>query len=209
MVNLPKIDQVLGTLQHALPAIEAIDSLRKILRKELPHILKANLWEQIKNGGVLILKPPGAEVPPVYATIDGYKMLDPNEPAMAPLLRNNIHDLLNISHRLHGDYKASIAAMTPENRTVTARTFGRCVNSGNRIFSEAENIRRFLSPVTISTLRNWGLHEHCPIRIHSMLDDFGVSFGRKPFETRRFPIPPEFHNQLGALPDITVAEAAA
>lgn len=219
--NLPKAPTALRTLEHALPTVEAVDALRKALRHGLPVALRKDLWPYIKDGVLRTVKKKTEtyetedgkkekrviETNVDYATIDGYRMLDPNEPELTTGLKNIIQGLRSIEPG--HDPKSTIAAMPEEERTRVARMLGRSLNRAKEIFKEVDDIRPFVSVITIATLRNWGKHKDCPIHCHAMVDDSNVYFGRTEHEHRRFELPPEFFSKLGGIPSIADIDLAA
>lgn len=200
LANLPKAPAALKIFEKALPVVQAVDDLRTDLRKQLPLVLKVNLWKHISDGKLLLNNK-------VFATIAGYKMLDPNEPRLASGLKTAIDTLRNIQPG--ADHKATIAAMPEADREKTARAIGRSLNRAAEIFREVHDIREFVSTTTIATLRNWGRQEGCPIRIYAMLDNYSLYFGRKEHEQHRFEIAAEFFFELGSVPKMGQSDLAA
>lgn len=206
LTNMHKAPEAIRVYENALPIVKAVDELRKTLRRELPLVLNAGLWEHIRGGKLKIRKQGFAELQD-YATIDGYNMLDPNESQQAHLLKQSIDELRQMDLGL--DYRDRIASMSLEERRQTARALGRAINRAKEVLNQIEDIRPFVSTTTIATLRNWGFQDGCPIRIHAMLDGRNLNFGRKEHESRRFEIPPEFFNSIGTPPNFGEDHIAA
>jgi hypothetical protein len=217
LANYSKAPGAIRVMERALPCVLAVDALRKVLRHELPTTLKGDLWSYIKDGNLKIAKQKKegtteekqkSRVFVNYASIDGYRMLDPNEAAALAVSLKYVIDALKAVEPGH-DFKATIAGMSEDERKKTARILGRSLNRAKDVFKEVADIRQFVSVVTIATLRNWGLQNGCPIRIHTMLDGLNLYVGRNEHEHRRFEIPPEFFHVIGELPNIGDFELAA
>jgi hypothetical protein len=81
--------------------------------------------------------------------------------------------------------------------------FGNILKNANSPFTEGEELRRFLAPVTISTLRSWARHPGAPYQFHIALEKRDLHLGRSPTEYQRMPIPEAFWQVIPALPRIS------
>lgn len=208
LAHLSKVPDAVRTLERALPTFETIDDVRDALRRGIPQAIKSDLWPHIKSG-TLQVKHYTGEIATItqYAKIKGQRMLEPSDLDLAPTIRNALATLRNMDPG--HDPKATIAAMSDEDRKKNARALVRNLNAAKITFRTAEEIRPFLSVQTIATLRNWGQHEGCPIHLHMMLDNNNLLVGRNEFEHRRFIIAPIFFAALGSLPVLAETDLAA
>jgi len=221
LAHLSKVPDAVRTLERALPTFQSIDNVRDALKRGIPQALKADLWQHIKTGALQVKKikterikgPDGKrtkreiESTAQYAKIDGQRMLEPGDLDLAPTIRNAIAALRSMDPG--HDVKATIAAMKEEDRKKNARALVRNLNAAKTAFRTAEEVRPFLSITTVATLRNWGMQDGCPIRIHMMLDGNNLLVGRTEHEHRRFIIDRDFFAVLGSLPAIAETDLAA
>ena len=221
LAHLTKVPDALRILEQAQATIEAVDNVRDTLRRDIPQALKAELWPLIKDGKLQVKKYRKEQIELAdgkketrevefiaqYSEIKGQRMLEPSDPDLAPSIRNAISTLrsMNPGH----DAKATIAAMPEEDRKKNARALGRSLNNAKDAFAVAEELRLFLSVQTVATLRNWGMQDGCPIRIHVALDGLNFLVGRTEHENRRFIISRDFFSLLGTLPTLAETDLAA
>ena len=83
------------------------------------------------------------------------------DPAIAPISK----PLKNILIRLRqcGDRDASKEANDDKQKRSLADALSRSVKKAKQTIDEAEDLRGFVEPVAINTLRHWGEHDGCPI----------------------------------------------
>ena len=65
--------------------------------------------------------------------------------------------------------------------------------------AELEEVRRFVEPVAINTLRSWGLHEGCPIPRYYSQDGQRFSFGRSDYNALTVEFPAGIRARIGKI----------
>ncbi len=87
-------------------------------------------------------------------------MLKPNASPIEPRAEKQIEILKTINFG-----EAYVTRMDQDERKATVRKF-RAVRVLEDLFAEAEEMRRFLSPISLGSLNGWGKLENAPARLH-------------------------------------------
>ncbi len=141
------------------------------------------------------------EVDREFDRIDGFRFLDPRPRAIAPRIRRVMDKLLEIVVR--ENLEERVTAMSDEVRAAITDVLRERLTEARELIAEAQEMQRFFSPVTIATLRGWGRHEGCPIRIHARRDNAVLVIGRDEDEEIRVTISRELlrpHPGFAAAP---------
>ena len=147
----------------ALGLAEHLDDLRDQLGERVRQKLGIDLWQAVRDGGQLKLVTETARgtFNTTYATVSGYRLIDPSRKKLAPTLRTAIKALDSIPY-------FDIASASDAERAKAARLFGKGLDLLREAFEDIEELRRFVSLQTTATIRNWSLQENAPTRgLHS------------------------------------------
>jgi hypothetical protein len=219
--HLGLVGEMIPTVEAAVPAVRALDAVRKTLRERLPRILKTDLWLQIRDG-VLTVETEKEESyrksdgtmgtrtvrrEEIYGPIEGQIMLKPDAKPLAPRLAQTLAALHTLN--MGTNYATRIHELTDEDRRKTAKVLGQCLSYTARTFREVEEARKFFSRATVGSLNGWNKREGCPIHIFVMVDGRDVYVGRNEHEHQRLTLPKEFTQVLGTLPRISNIDLAA
>ena len=97
-----------------------------------------------------------------YGYLRGYSMLSPKLKAFAPRLRKIVTDLETIASPVSSE---ATERMAGEDRNRTARNMDLSFYRGRRLIDEMEDVRQFVGPEAVATLRNWANHPRCRVRV--------------------------------------------
>ena len=130
-------------------------------------------------------------------------MLDPSLTEFAPRLKQIEKELDAIRF---ADCDEALAGMDDEERTRVAKVLGRNVDKARRLFEEMEDVRRFVEPIAVATLRNWASQPGCVLRIYFERNGNSFYVGARAEEKLRVEILPEIELTLGSLPNLSKTE---
>ena len=96
-----------------------------------------------------------------------------------------------------------VGRMNPDERKAAVKRF-KAVGVLADLFSEAEVVRRFLSPISLGSLNGWGKTDNAPTRMYIALssDHMQLKIGKTPDSTTSIAFRPHFFDTLRALPEI-------
>ncbi len=199
-------------LQSSIPTFEAIDKVRESVVTRLHHG-RIKLWDQCRDGVLYTLEVPesGSEreaKPAAYGSIRGYRMINPDHRSFGRQIKTAIIAFRTIRYR-GGNLKGYVDGLSNTDRRDTVNILTRTFRVVKKVYSEAADIRLFLSKETVATLANWARHKNCPIRFYISLAGDSLRMGRSPDEIFRVGVPRDFWGVLPELPAIADIEVAA
>lgn len=211
--NLPVVPQAVRAVETAMPMAEAVDDLRATLRNRLEVVLKMNLWPVLRDGvltrrvrrTVPYRNRDGTEgtrteeLDEVYARIEGHRLLDPRLQRFAPRVTTIVERLRAITFEAH---EVAIEGMDDDERSKVARTLGSNIERARRTFAELEDVRRFVSTVTVATLRNWSQQDGSALTLFIERIGHDLYVGKRRDERLRIELNPAIDAALPALPEI-------
>jgi len=136
-----------------------------------------------------------------YGPLDGYQMLDPAAKPMSDRIAKLVQKLATVD--FDDQHESRLPTLTDEERTKAVKAL-RSASEINEIFTEAETVRRFLSPLSLGSLNGWSREEGAPASIHIALSDDRTQLflGKNQNEARPLIFKPIFFNTLRKLPAI-------
>lgn len=187
------------------------------MRGRLDNTLQLPLWREVGGGELrlyvrrreLFRRRDGSEGErwvddrTRYAAIRGASLLDPSSQQFAPRLKTAAEKLASIRF---DDHAKAVAEMTDSQRTATAKTLARSMDRATNVFDGLDEARRFASPITVATLRNWALREGSPFPLYIARVDADFYIGRSEEQKLHIPIAPPFDDPLPTLPSLGNAE---
>ncbi len=215
--NLPIVPEVVRAVRTAISVGEAIDKFHRDLLSRLKNIVRVDLWREARDGE-LSLPFVRADVSAtrsgeqrirrindkqVFGRLQGHRMLDPSLTEYAPRLKQIEKELARICF---ADCDGSLAGMDNEERTRVAKVLGRSVDKARRLFEEMDDVRRFVGPIAVATLRNWASQQGCPMRIYVERNGNSFYVGARAEEKVRVEILPEIELTLGRLQNLSKTE---
>lgn len=213
--NLHVVPEAVRLIESAKDCATDVDTVRRILAKRLSKIIDFDIWNDLRVDGALkrhvkrtenFVRADGTqgERPAFdierHAGLDGYTLLNPHFQPMAPRLEKSLQKLRTID--FGNNWKDRVEAMSDIERHTAANNLAKPISSAREIFSEIEECRRFLSPVSISTLNAWGRHEDSPASLFLELKGAELLIGLNPDKTQRMKLGNSFFQILGELPRI-------
>jgi hypothetical protein len=207
------VPEIIRAAEENLTIIKEVDRMRAVLSRNVPRLIGFDLWQHIRADGVLKLEVTrterrvdrGGNEREVtvqdferYGPIQGGEMLRPDPRPMASRVEKQIELLKPINFSA-----AYVGRMNPDERKAAVKRF-KAVGVLADLFSEAEVVRRFLSPISLGSLNGWGKTDNAPTRMYIALssDHMQLKIGKTPDSTTSIAFRPHFFDTLRALPEI-------
>jgi hypothetical protein len=207
------VPHIIQAATDNLSLIRDIDRLQAILSRNMPKLIGFDLWQHIRTDGALKIEVTRTEQRvdrsgnqsevtvqdfQRYGPIAGGTMLKPNASPIEPRVERQVEILKTINFG-----EAYVARMDQEERKATVKKF-RSVGALAELFAEAEEMRRFLSPISLGSLNGWGKLENAPARLHIEItpDYMQLLIGNTREGARSIPFRPTFFDKLRAMPDV-------
>lgn len=221
----------LGVIKDCVDAIEGntatvkeVDRVREILSRRIPHLIDFNLWHHVRtdqrlkteNQRRVWQKDRNGEEREVvvrenvvYGPVIGHTMLEPK-----PKLIFNRLDVCRVrlkSIDFGEGYAEHLASLSHEDRRALAKFMQKEIKKAHDLYDELEEVRRFLRPENVATLRSWGKHEGCPTRLHISFAPDGqqLRLGRTDEQYQVMTVRPEFWTTLQIIPILSGHKVAA
>jgi hypothetical protein len=212
LAHLGDVPEIIRVIEAAIPIVDAVDQVRRILRDNLNGVLNTKVWQHVRDGSLKVevgrtesfQRADGSSGErnvtdfQVYGPLAGHIMLDPTSKPLAPTLQRARAQLRGID--FGADFAAKVPTMSDPEREKVARTLNQWRNKVGEVLAEAEEARRLLSPTGIGSLVGWSKHPGCPIKIYITRDGNNVCIGQSEHQLRRLVIPSEFWDTFGTLP---------
>jgi len=212
--QLPRVPDIIRTIEQNLPIATAVDAVRHRLPTFLNEVLRIDLWEQVKDGQLKVtleqsetfLRRDQSEgtrtlhMQRVFASIAGYKLLRPRGRQTSLAYRQVLTALKKVNFGF--DFRSRLVAMADTDRSETARLFGQALKRATGVTSEIADIQMFFSPMNIANLKGWGRHAGSPCRFYFELDGRNVLIGQTSSSHRRFVLPAAFFEPVRRMPDV-------
>lgn len=175
-----------------------LDDLQEQLGEKVRNVLGVDLWQAVRDGGQLKLETETQQgaFNTVYATVSGYRLIDPARKKLVPALHAAIKAFDAI-----GYFDVKVA--TDAERTNAARLFSRGLGIIRETFEDIMEFRQFLSVQTIATIRNWAQQENAPARLYIRREGLSILVGRSVEKAREIRLKPVVDVPVPLLPSIT------
>ncbi|MGV1945614.1 MULTISPECIES: hypothetical protein [unclassified Agrobacterium] len=173
--------------------------------------LQIKLWRNVRDGMLRVTETiktvkVGTDGEPEEVTqhidtvlfqLDGYKALNPDRKALAPILEKLANDLHNLAHV----NDAWVQQMPASDRTALARELRRILSSIQSVHDALAHEMRFLNQINVNRFRQWAADERSPVDFEFERKEGTISIrGYK--EYNGLPIPEELRTSY--LPSIDV-----
>lgn len=196
--NLHKKADANRAAEMLLDLAEHLDALQLQLGERVRQKLGIDLWQAVRDGGQLKLVTETARgaFNTIYATVSGYRLVDPARKPIAPTLQTAIKTLNSIG-------QLDAVSATDAERTRAARLFGRGLALMRESFADVDELRRFVSVETTATIRNWSTEDNAPARIFMRRDGLSLFIGRSAEQYGEIKLRPVIDQPIPQLPSIT------
>lgn len=219
--NLGIVPELIGVIEHAVPAAEALDELRVAVRQAFDQHFQVRMWDHVRDGVLRVRRFHAAldtrsagddieretELVEVYGTIAGYSMLKPHAQRCGLRLKTCMQALRPID--FGSEFRARVQEMSDADRHHTSDFLGRAIRTAVTVFEEIHDVRQFTTPVTIATLNGWSRSEGSPLRFQVAFEGTSFYLGRDEDQFRRIPVAPEYQTVLRRLPLLGRRKASA
>lgn len=186
--NLRVIPEVITNIQAAIIVARAVEEFHELLHDRLRKV-HHRLWDHVMRGGELLISletrefRQGAddmsvrdsERTHVFATLDGYGMLNPKRPHLSNVLERCLERirLYNYGHQ----WRTVVDAMSDADKEEAADVLSRAVRAAMDIITKTNKLRKFTERVSINTLRSWGMEKGCPVPFNYQHNGDSITFG--------------------------------
>ncbi|WP_164849329.1 hypothetical protein [Sinorhizobium meliloti] len=178
--------------------------------------LGVKLWRNIRDGMLRVTEKlktvkVGADGEPEEVTehidtvlfqLDGYKALNPDRKALAPILETLAADLRKVGHVT----ESTVQMMPPFERTALSRELRRILTSMQSVHDALAHELKFLNQVNVNRFRQWAADERSPVDFEFERKEGTISIrGYKEFNG--LPIPEELRTSYLPSIDAPVMDA--
>jgi hypothetical protein len=197
LANLYKKADAKQSAWLALPFAEHLDDLQDQLGERVRQKLGIDLWQAVRDGGQLKLAAGTGRsaVNTNYATVSGYRLVDPARKKLAPSLRTAIKAFDSIPH-------FDIPSASDAERSAAARLFSKGLNLLREVLEDIDDLRRFVSVQSTATIRNWSLQDNAPARIYMRREGQSIFIGEAEDQAREIRLKPVVDAAIPSLPVI-------
>jgi hypothetical protein len=196
--NLHKKADAKRAAEMAMELAEHLDDLQLQLGERVRQKLGVDLWQAVRDSGQLklVTETDRGTFNTNYATVAGYRLVDPARKKLVPTLNAAIGTLDSIEY-------FDISRASDPQRAKAARLFSKGLMLLREVFADIDEVRRFVSVQTTATIRNWSLHENAPARIHIRREGLSIFVGKSSEDAREIRLKESINAQMPALPSIS------
>ena len=222
--HLGHIGQAIDVIEANTPTVKEVDRVREILARRIPLLIDFDLWHHVRADQKLRTESvrrttyqdaDGQQREAVtrelnvYGPIIGQAMIQPKSKPMFDRL-----DICKTRLRMidFGErYADHLSSLPAEEKRKLARHLQKEVRKAHELFDELEDVRLFLRPENVATLRGWGKHPDCPTRLFIAFDPDGrqLRLGKNDENCQRMTIRDPFWLTLRQIPILSGHRQAA
>jgi hypothetical protein len=222
--HLGFIGGAIEVIEANIPAVKEVDRVREILSRRIPLLIDFDLWRHIRADQRLRMESERRTVTQdrygeehvtvtrevnVYGPVIGHIMLEPSPKPIFDRLdicRTRLR-MIDFGER----YAEHLATLPFEEKRKLAKFLQKEIRKAHDLFAEAEEVRRFLRPENVATLRGWGKHENCPTRLHIAFAPDGrqLHIGKTDEQVQTMTVRPPFWSILRQIPILSGQRIAA
>jgi hypothetical protein len=197
--NLHKKTQAKKAAESAIDIAQHLDDLQYQLGERVRLKLGIDLWQAVRDGGQLKLVTETARgaFNTHYATVSGYRLVDPARKQLVPSINTAISALDAIPY-------FDIASGSDADRAKAARFFGKGLGLLREVFADMDDLKQFVSVPTTATIRNWSAQETAPAKIYMRREGLSIFIGDSKEGAQEIKLKPILDLPLPSLPDIAV-----
>jgi len=177
--HLGFIGEAIEVIDANIPAVREVDRVREILARRIPLLIDFDLWYHIRADQRLRTEAERRTVnkdrhgeereaiireSTIYGPVIGHIMLEPK-----PKLILSRLDICKTRLRMidfGNKYAEHLATLPHEEKRKLAKFLQKEIKKAHDLFAEVEEVRLFLRPENVATLRGWGKHEGCPTQMY-------------------------------------------
>lgn len=211
-----KISQWRSATDDMLKIAKQADTFFPGIQNRIEVSLQIKLWRNIRDGMLHVTETMktvkvGTDGEPEEITehidtvlfqLDGYKALNPDRKALAPILEKLASDLRNLAHV----NDAWVQQMSAPDRTALARELRRILSSIQSVHDALAHEMRFLNQINVNRFRQWAADERSPVDFEFERKEGTISIrGYK--EYNGLPIPEELRTSYLPSIDVPVMES--
>jgi hypothetical protein len=206
--NVGLMPDVITTIQAALITARAVEQFHELLHDRLKKV-HHRLWEHVKRGGELAVSSKVREFRQgadedmyvregehmrVFATLDGYEMLNPKRPHLSNVLERCLERIRPYNYGQQ--WRTVVNDMSDPDREEAADVLSRAVRAAMDIITKTNKLRKFTERVSINTLRSWGAEKGCPAPFNYQHDGDSILFGSSNLQMVGVPVSRDLRSDL-------------
>jgi hypothetical protein len=188
--NIPKLARALRSIEKAAEVAAAVEQFHLALHQSLKR-QGISLWRHVRDGGSLKVWGKSKELrqdsdgtPRVHEVealmpkyrLHGYQMLEEVPKRLSRPLADCAARLLPFDF---GDgWKAAVEKMDDAATSEACDVINTSISEAEGLIAEVRDLRRFVEPVNINTLKKWGENSACPVKVHFAMQFERVSLGK-------------------------------
>ncbi|MQV12176.1 hypothetical protein GHL01_00255 [Sinorhizobium meliloti] len=210
-----RIGQWRSATDEMLKIARQADTFFPGIQNRIEVSLQVRLWRNIRDGMLRVTEKlktvkVGADGEPEEVTehidtvlfqLDGYKALNPERKALAPILDKLADDLRKVGHVS----ETSVQQMLPLDRTALSKELRRILASMQSVHDALAHELRFLNQINVNRFRQWAADERSPVDFEIERKEGTISIrGYKEFNG--LPIPEELRTSYLPSIDVPVLE---
>jgi hypothetical protein len=151
-------------LAAAQRVARALDAFGADLRRKLYVTLNVTLWQDVRTGELEVtrevddIRRPGKSLflSDHFGSLDGFKLLDPKMRKLEPKFGPHIAFLEEILEVEDDAWSEKIGQLSNPEVGQLAKTLSAALDAARHLRAEMVELRGFLSPANLGTLRRWG-----------------------------------------------------
>lgn len=214
--NREFLTPAISIVERALPLAREIDRLQSFFTSaEQRTPMVPDLWPHVRDGGMLKVSElrrthsqsrsgqgdsRQQEVLVQFASVDGYRMIEPRRKPLEPRLERALRKLLSAR------FDVDINTLTDGERRETARAMNEGFRSAKDPLDELSDVRRFLSAASLGSIRRWGQTQGSAIGYYINRDGFHLQIGKSSQSVRRIEMDRAIDTALPPLPNLIVPD---
>ncbi len=205
--NLHILPAALKAIQHNILIAQALDLFRTEYKRKISGNFRTKLWRAISSGRLYRLTEhvvhtnavsgPSQKIErrkEIYSSIEGYDLINPKRPGIAPVFESALERLQAITVR--ADTQAVIEIMDDAQREQVVKNFTEGLGEARRAYDTLCDVRKFLQPISINTLRTWGALDDAEMSLYIEKDGNTLLIG----ETKEHPLKITVSSDIDTFP---------
>ena len=203
----------LKVLTAARRVANALDAFGADLRRRLYVTLNVNLWQHVRTGELRVsreiadLRTPGKTLylEQRFGSLSGHKLLDPNIKKLEPKFAPHVDFLEEILFITDDAWSEKIGQLGGQEVRQTAKKLGATLDAARDFRVEVTDLRAFLAPENLGTLRSWGSSntEGSPIGVFARRDGATLRVGSSETRNMLVPIPLDLDLEIPSVAGLT------
>lgn len=203
----------LKVLTAARRVANALDAFGADLRRRVYVTLNVNLWQHVRTGELRVsreiadLRTPGKTLylEQRFGSLSGHKLLDPNAKKLEPKFAPHVDFLEEILSVTDDVWSEKVSQLGGQEVRQAAKKLGATLDAARDLRVEVTDLRAFLAPENLGTLRSWGSSntEGSPIGMFARRDGATLRVGSSETRNMLVQIPWDLDLEIPSVAGLT------